>query len=52
MSEQPTYKYVDGVLVELTQAEIDAIMAERAALAQEPVTKPATEKPDAPRRTD
>lgn len=29
MNDQPKHKYVDGVLVELTQAEIDAIMRER-----------------------
>jgi hypothetical protein len=60
MSEQPSdvpqYKMVDGELVELTQAEIDAIMAERAALAADAEQQPAgaptptTEKPHGGRR--
>jgi hypothetical protein len=40
--DEPKHKYVDGELVELTQAEIDAIMAERGAL--EPDSKPAAKE--------
>jgi hypothetical protein len=46
----PKHKYIDGKLVELTQDEIDAIMAERGATALK-TPEQTTEKPHGPRRT-